>query len=349
MSDKLLNLYNSMSLRERRLLGGVIALGLVMIGVMLVQNARLRLVSLDAQISVLQNQIVNSKDLMLRRETVEEDYEGISAQHSSAWTQEEIQDRLRAEIHRLAQISPPDLAEDGRPVALTNNSGELVSITTIPEGNLEEAEDGYREFALRFRIPETNMEAVTDFLERLQMSPQSLRIDALDLARNPTMEDLTANILLTRTVVDGPPEGSAINPGAGDTTGELVAANWVGEGCNLSNVEESLVVESGSSSGFAYKLKNLPAGETYEMFLDARTDGEVILAMAEDNADTLLEGSQLMEQDPKGAFRYRVQFTVPGTSGRVGMWVPCFLLNSEDAKVEVNTLLLRKVSVQDDE
>ena len=345
VNKKITELFQSLSPNEQRLLIGVVILGVLFSGMLMVRKGQTHLANLDAQINNLQDRIVTSKTLMLRREAVETEYDKIAAQHSSAWTQEEIQDRLRAEIYRLAQMSPPKLAKDGRPVSLTNDSGELVSFPSLQQGILDEAEEGYREFALRMRIPNTKIDALTAFIERLQMSPQSLRIDGLELARTPTNDVIRANLLLTRTVVDGPPEGSVLSTTTAEgDLGELDAALWTAEGCSVSNEGEQLVAKhSGGDDAQVFLKKTLPTGATYELYLDAATQGDVQLGMLDIDDGTLLEGAQKLFAAADTLYRYRVQFTVPGNGGRRAMQVPVFSLESPGASLRLDTLMLRQV------
>ena len=203
------SLWNRLSARERMLAFatcGVVAAFLVFT---VVRAGLSGIRELDAEIDRLQETIINCANQMARREAVEEQYAKVAAQHSSAWTEPEIHDRLRQEIYRLARREPPPLDERGISVDNAGSTDNLVEIPALGKGEMAEGGAGYRQYRIPLRIPAVGIKPIIDFLERLQQSPQSLRVDKLELSRMPESDQVAANIVITRTIADGTASGAA--------------------------------------------------------------------------------------------------------------------------------------------
>ncbi len=341
--------FQRMSPREQRL---AMATGLVLVVgavFLIVRGAIGRIDQLDAQIAQMQDNIINANRLLTRKSLIESQYAQVASQHSSAWTEAEIYDRLRGEIYRLAQKNPPPLQPDGTAAEITNEGGELVKIPTLRQGTLDEGGEGYREYSIPLRIPGTTFEDLIDYIERLQGSPQSLRIDSLDLQRDPLTRNVSANLQLTRTVVDGEAavdasEGIAIAEIPDDTEGmEINLSDWSGEGCVLNGGGTALRAESTEAGGRFYMERALPAGETFEMILDANASGPGRLAIGDADADREFEGAAELLTAADGPQRYRLRFTVPGDSGRTTVRFPCITLGEKGAKLQIEKLVVRSV------
>lgn len=196
--------FRKLSAREQRLALAVAALVSIFIVLMTVRGARDHLRGLDASIDSKQQDILNYTYLLAINQSVESQFRKVAMQHSSAWSEAEIQDRLRQEIYRLAQNEPPPLDENGIPVRTIGEGGNLV-VPSLQPGNLLPGGEGYREFALNLQVMAVPFTSMMLFIERLQGSPQSLRIDALDLMRSPMENYVSADIDITRIIAEGVP------------------------------------------------------------------------------------------------------------------------------------------------
>lgn len=213
------NFWRNLNPRERRLAIGVVCLLAIGVATTVAKRASDRLRDLDGTIQQSQSILIEYTQLVARSQSVDEAYRRIASQHSSAWSEAEIHDRIRQEVYRQAMRTPPP---EGVPFS-PSDSEELVSIPTLQQGTLRTDPRGFREYQLNLAIPPAPVENLFAFLERLQGSAQSLRIDRLELFRDPMLEDVTAIIDITRTVVDDLPADG----GSGENAG---AARWPGNG-----------------------------------------------------------------------------------------------------------------------
>lgn len=343
--------FEALSPREKRLASAVGALVALFVVFSIVRTALGTLASMDAQINRLQQTILNVENQIRHRESIEAQYARVASQHSSAWSEAEILDRLRAEIYRLAQKEPPALNADGVPEEVTSKSGELVTIPTIQQGNLSEGEQGYREYMLSFSVPPAPLENMLNFVDRLQNSPQSLRVDAIELVRDPLGDEVSANLTITRTIVAGVAEGGKVNgekeaaPAGEAPKGQrLVAADWKCDDCTVTPVPaegeaSELVITATAPGAVAYLERAMPPAQ-YEMVIDAAASGPATLGIADDGQP--LEGAQEMAGSGRPA-RYTVQF-MPRSSERVPLRVPVFTLAEKDATVRLSRLAVRTVT-----
>lgn len=349
--------FHQLSLREQRLAIAVACLLALYISFRLVRAATGYIDQLDTKIDRLQADIVNFSYLITRKESVEEQYERVAAQHSSEWTQAEIHDRLRQEIYRLAERQPSALDVNGIPIGTGTASGKLVEIPAIGQGTLVETEGGFREYRLSFRIPSAELKDVVDFLDRLQMSPQALRIDGLDILRDATQSKVGTTVEISRIIAagtkegeDGAATGTAAKP---LTVQELNATNWECEDCAaemerdaLTNQVAALYARSTQGNGNLFMPRALPAGAVYELQIDARAEGEVWLGMRSDKKSG--EDAAALEEIPvvgEGqANRYTVRFTVPGNAGsRTQVRVPHFNLAAPGAALWIDRFAMDRI------
>lgn len=341
--------FQRLSAREQRLAiaTGVLVVLMLLFGI--VRGAVAHVDQLDRQIAALQDSILNAHQLLTRKSIVEAQYEEVASQHSSAWSAAEIHDRLRGEIYRLAQRVPPPLKEDGTPEALTGTGGELVKIPNLSVGTLDEGGEGYREYSIPLRIPGGEFEELIDYIERLQASPQSLRIDSLDLQRDALNQKVAANLQLTRTVVDG--DSSILNDETEDAPEplqeldgmEMNLADWSSEGCALALDGNALSIESNADNANFYMLRALPAGATFEVLLDLATNSPGQLAVGDADAASVFDGATELIAEEEGAQRYRFRFTVPGESGRTRVQMPLITLAQKGAKARIEKIVVRSV------
>jgi len=155
------SLWEHLSERERWLAiatAGVIGLALaLLVGMRVIAYLR----DLDRTVARLEQDIENYAEQDARGVSVGRAYAGVAAQHSSAWTEAEIHNRLRQEIYRLALEDP-----DGPP----DSPNKLVEIPTLRQGALRDTGHGYREYQLSIKIPQTDIYSLVLFLIRLQAS-----------------------------------------------------------------------------------------------------------------------------------------------------------------------------------
>lgn len=335
-------LWERMSTRERVLAGAVGLCVVVFVVTFAARTALTNISELDARIDGLQQRIIEYKFQIAQRQIVEAEYEKVAAQHSSEWTEAEISDRMSAEIRRLSLKFPPPLNAEGKPVVTQNEHGYLVDVPGLNEGVLTMGE-GYREYTTKVNLPPDNLGDVLTYLERLQNSPQSLRIDELELNRAPMGTPVTARITITRTVVDrdSAMDDVEVHPEPVTETGA-----WVAEGCTLSGKEDGPAVTATADRDGAliYHEVDLPAGAVYECQLVAATKGAAWLAMTDDEGDSMLEGafSFLDDGEPQ---RYKVQFVAPGRKGtRTRMRLPMITMVNAGEQVALRGFRLLKVA-----
>lgn len=343
---KLNNYWQSRNRRERVLAAAVGVLLLFALGYSLVQGARLRLRQLDAQIRILQDDIVTFNYQVARRQTVERQYSRVAAQHSSAWTAPEVQERLRQEIYRLAKKTPPPLNEEGIPEVTSSDEGNLVEIPGLRGGNLSESEEGdYRQYSISFEVPPVEGASLIAFLERLQNSPQSLRFDALELLRPPDSTQISAKIQLARIIVAGV-QGQEAEPSAVEEAQlSLDPAEWTCEGCQLQpgNPGDPIVATSTAPEAQLYTRRALPARASYQLSLEVSASSGGTLGIATGDG-TPFSGVAALNQEEGARFRYVVQFTTPGDSGQAQLRLPVLSFSGPGASIQVHAITLGKLT-----
>jgi len=350
--------WKSLAPRERRLAmltAGAVALFLVVTVWNTVTN---RLRELDVRAGALADTLLNYRQQIARRAAVESAYAKIAAQHSSQWSEAEIHDRLRQEIYRLARKIPQDLDETGKPLNVPNEMGNLVEIPSLGKGEMTEGGRGYRQYLLNLRIPQTNIVDLVSFLERLQSSPQSLRIDRLEISRNPDSSVISAIIDITRTVADGytpPPELADFLQSSGQNTAAgtgaspkgripLAPGDWSVQQC-AATLEEAgdgrpyLKFRATGDNAVAELPRRLPAGKPVQMIVEAAASGSVTLGVGDVGGAAYPNPEPLR---PDGPYRYTVQFMPSGNGERVAC--PRFTLENAGAAVSLYALLIRDVS-----
>jgi hypothetical protein len=331
--------WSRLNRREQVLAGMVGAMVLLMACWSIVAGAAARLDLLAREVDQLQSQILNSKRQILMRKSVEERYASVAAQHSSAWDQYEVYERLRQEIFRLAQKVPPPLNADGVPERATSDTGELVRIPELRQGTMTDTEDGYREYKISFRIPEAELSDVFAFLERLQASPQSLRIDGLVFSRGWDNTITSTTIDLTRIIVDG---GNIVAPDSDVpeeqdlTPVDIAPERWVHEGGLLKASGGGVTLEATPADERAtlYMEAALPAQRTAEVVLHLAATGRGMIGVA-DGEDMLFPGAERLPDDGK-PHEIRFLVTVPGKAGEVvTVRLPYLTISGEGSRVEV--------------
>ncbi len=338
-----------LSPRERKLALAVVLLMAGGLIVILTHRALARIQELDQAIAQRQDTLIAYTRLLARSQSVDEAYARVAAQHSSAWTEAEIHDRLRQEIYRLAMKNPPPIGTPFSP----SKSDILVSIPVLRQGTLKTGEEGYREYQLNIKLPGTTVDNIFTFLERLQGSDQSLRIDGLRLTRSPTQELVSAVIDVTRTVVDDPSETSREDIGSyiPKTWPELgtLLDDWQWEGCELSQVPQyvtrgtdSLKVHASVPGATLFLREELDTGMTHELSLDIIAFGPARIDVMNEANGALYKGAAEVISD--GQLRqYQLRFAVPAMrEPRTRLRLPLITLIEEGSEVYIDNVMVKK-------
>jgi len=334
---------------ERKLSVAVAVLFLLVVAGFATLQAVNRIQDLDFAILRAQRQLIKYAESLARSQSVDEAYVHIAAQHSSSWTEAEIHDRLRQEIYRLAMKKPPPV---GAPFSPTNTN-VLVSIPTLRQGNLRTTDEGYREYQLSFRIPGTSADNIFTFLERLQGSEQSLRIDGFQLVRSPNRESISGVVDVTRTVVDNasgvPSEQFAqfadrLAPALGEAVAE-----WKTEACEVATAmkyvtrgADCVQARAAQPGAVLYLREEFEPATTYDLYLDITALGPARIEVMDDDNETRYDGS--LEVIPDGRARqYHVRFTVPGSgAAQATLRAPLVTLLDKGAVVYVDNVMLKQ-------
>ncbi len=326
--------WSNLSAREQWLAIATVALFVGSVLYFVVSPAIERLDRADSQIQRLETELVQYTALLNRRERVDREFAKIAEDHSVEWTAEEIHDGLRREIDRVSLQNPPSpdvVREGGAP----GSGGRVVTIDEIPQGQLSDAGEGYREYQIGFRTSPATLPNIIVFLRRLQESPQALRVNMLDLTRtSPDRNEIVATFEITRTVVDGIPEDverEAQLLFAGNLLENGDFEEWDGEAerfpgwVNEDSVvraserfvtigERSLQLEPASAPGRVYQEVELTGGETYELEFDLAATGPARVRVLDAETGEPLEGDVASSADER-IKRYAARFTAPGDNG----------------------------------
>ena len=344
------NTWKRMSKRERYLAAGVAGLFVAIALRSLVLGALGGIDDLDRNIDRLQEDIRNYRHQIARKQVVERQYDKVAAQHSSEWTEAEIYERLRQEVYRLAQNAPPPLNEDGVPVKTVTDSGKLVEIPSLDKGILSESGEGFREYNIELKLPPNDLDSVVSFIKRLQDSPQSLRIDALDLTRRELYSPVSADITITRIIVDNRGE-EARDEAEGLTAASreqvpLQVNNWESRAGELSLTGEfstsggKTLKFTAAEEGAAFWMpRNLPGNTAYELAMDITAFGSGRLAIVNESGNEVVKGAPALKGEGD-AHRYHVRFTLPEESGRQRVGIPAVILNNPGDRVYIDNVVL---------
>ena len=360
------NAWGRLSTRERRLAGVVAVLLCVAAFWIVLRAASIRLGRLDDEIAGLEDRLAVLKRLQAHGKDLEDAFAVVAEQHSSAWTEEAIHERLRDEIYRLAMKTPPgpgaELAEAARlPAAY------LVDIPRLPAGTLD-AGEGYREYRIEFDVAPARIGNIVTFLTRLKMSPQALRIERVELGREPESDAVKARIEVTRTIVDAVPGGEEapqLVPAGAETAtddGNLArngrfeewddtsarCLEWEAEGCHVTRSAfgaadgtAGLEACAGRGGGAVFQWQELTAGKEYDVQLEVAAQGTARFEIASQSG-VPFAGSQTIVGDGQ-TYRYHARFVVPGTPGApVALRVPVVALDGEGTVVRLNNAVLTR-------
>ena len=343
--------WGKLSERERRLALATVAVIVVAFALMMVFRAVTRIRELDHAIGRLEDAFMNYKRQEARGVSVDKAFAQVAAQHSSAWTEAEIHNRLREEIYRLQLEDPDAPPESGK---------KLVEIPTLRQGTLKDGGAGYREYQLSIKIPSSDVYSVIIFLMRLQQSQQTLRIDGLDIARAPESQLVSATINVTRTVVSGAPAAEGETPVAQKQEPPLVdwdgsrMDDWRADGCEVAAAAEigemaasggsCLKAQAQKAEASVFMVREVDGGATYELTTQVAATGKAQLRIVNDSDGKPLEGEQELTGDGQ-VYRYRMAFTAPGEAGsKLKLRVPAVTIPDAGTVVYVDNVTLRKVT-----
>lgn len=350
---------------ERRLAALAAAVALIAAVVLVVLRALDRIDTLDATIDGLEQNLLALTEQAAMAEPIEYAYRSMADQHSSQWTQEEIHDRLRIEITRL---SLRDVPPEGQPLPATaGGSGSLVDIRSMPMGALASG-PGYRSYQINFKTEPAPIQNVATFLQRLQQSPQALRVDSLEIVRQALSDTVTASFRVTRTVIG---DAATLEPQGGQPTAEIESGNiarnpsfevwdgtastppeWVIEDLRAAKQTDDategavcLRVESTAQAGAVYQEQQLKAGSSYELSFDARAWGAARAMIGGSPDGAAFDAGQPLIAD--GApYRYRLRFQVPGAGGeRVPIRAPSIVIEGAGGAVLIDNVVLTERKV----
>ncbi len=360
----MLRSFHKLTPSERRLAGLAVACLIAAIALAGYRVASDRLALMDATIGSMQQELLAYEGLIAQAEPVNQAFNAMASQHSSEWTQEEIHDRLRREITRLSlrQIPPP-----GSPIPAATNAGDqLVSIPQMPMGSLVDHEAGYRSYQINFKTDPASIQNIALFVERLQRSDQALRIDSLDIVRQPLANVATANMRVTRTVIDNvaraesagadgassqaPAAAAAVlkNPGFEEWDATTNAfPSWTAVQCQVTQhgaqATEGVVcarIQGTDAGGSFYQPVEVTAGATYDLQFDAFAWGDARVEIVDDASGQPFNGAPPLKADGSPN-RYHLRFTVPGEPGQaVTLRVPDIVLKGADAIVLLDNVSL---------
>ena len=270
-----------------------------------------RLDQLDNRIVQLEQELHNLTQQEAMSLSAVEKFSEMASEHSSTWTAEEIRDRLLREIYRLALHKPHDPDVDVTEVVYSPKD-YMVKIPELRRGELSNEGQGYREYQIELRLPPADLENVLTFMERLQTSRQSLRIDAVTLSRGASGTKVDADFIITRIIVDT--QGDAVepadegdppplladnminNPGFETWTDDGAAPGWMADGATLAPADTyrtegsrclKAALASVGTAAALYQRHELESGRTYRLALDVIAETPVTVAIDEGAGDAL--------------------------------------------------------------
>lgn len=211
--------FSKMSERERRLGLITLAMVLVVVGITVVRHGISQIRALDEQIAARIDALANDRMQAQMAGRVEALYRQRAGRHAEVARSADIRTDMQNEILRLSLYRMPSV-DDPNP-SLQGSS--LVSIPKIPEGDLDELGEGYREYSIgRLGINNVRIDRLAQFLQRIEDSPKLLRVDKLAIKRpNPETGSINATLRVTRTLLDALPP---LETGAAETDDEPEAA-----------------------------------------------------------------------------------------------------------------------------
>ncbi|MDP7638893.1 MAG: hypothetical protein QGG73_04145 [Candidatus Hydrogenedentes bacterium] len=350
----------NLSERERSLALTTLGLTSLILAVLIGTRAVARIADLDDRIADLERSLYNLAEQDARGASIQQAFHEVAAEHSSKWTEQEIHRRLDLEILRLALKDPyPPGTEP--PEGSMARQNRMVEIPTLREGTLNTEGDGYREYTLPIKVSPAEPEQLFRFIERLQSSRQFLRINSLELTRPFNRTAISANLEVTRTVVDSIPDdteyvhaarvGNLVkNPSFEEEGGESGLLHWLVPGCTVERSLEHATEGKWSAKaitelgeGQLYQRVMLDGGTTYQIEADitALSTGE--LGVLDPDRGSAFAGAKRLPGDGK-TYHYEVQFVAPGSPGSSAeVFAPHLTIANDGGGVFVDNIALMKV------
>lgn len=290
---------------------------------------------LDQRVADLELQLELAQIRMVQRNAVEQAFADIAAEHSSAWSEQEIRDRLKEEIYTLskATMSPVGMS--------TAAGGTLVDIPMLAGGVLNEGGEGYRIFETTFQVRPTGIGNLVRFLQRVQESPQVLRVESLELQRNPANAEVEAVITVSRTVIDFTTD-DAVYAALMERSPVAVAAErnlsrngsfeaydaeaarfpeWDHVSCTVTPgsdlaTDGAVCLDAKARAEWAsvFQYQTLNSASTYDLLLDVTASGPGRLEVFDEDGGAYLATGPELRPDGKPR-RYHLRFNVPGATG----------------------------------
>lgn len=343
MLQTIANLWARRNSREQLLAVTVACLAGGFLILIAARSAWMTLDGLNREIDRLSNDLVNYNYQLARRKSVDARFDAVASQHSSAWSESEIRDRLRQEIYRLANRIPPGLDENGIPLSTNGEGGTLVAIPQLGQGRLEEGGAGYREYQISVHIPVAPIADMLAYLERLQGSPQSLRLDRIDLRRDPSRSEVSADLDITRIVVDT----TDVSPDAMASSiqeSDLDITDWRLEGCEAwVDGNGTLVLHANSPMARAWPELDLGAHTTCDLRLALETTGLTHITVATDG-NALPGGDPVYVKPDDGTTDIIIRFTPPEEpTARAALQAPLITLETAETSLTLHRLTLDQV------
>ncbi|GMW02731.1 MAG: hypothetical protein AMXMBFR84_38670 [Candidatus Hydrogenedentota bacterium] len=341
--------WNKLSDREQRL--AMVTAGVLVsaAGALIVLRCLSVIGELDETILQKQQDLLFYSEQALLSEVVDRQYNAMAEQHSSVWTEEEIHDRLRREIARLAMRDLSPTASETQPAP----GSQLVEIRQMPRGIMDTSGLGYRAYQVSFRTEPTDLRNLVEFLQRLMQSSQAFRIDNLVLTRQPLEKLVTAQITVTRTIIDSKSDATtapevnevenlAVN--GGFESWDDVAAqfpSWNAPACEATR-DKSTYSEGSQAAHFKalsagaaiYQIVEAPPDVSLTIDVDAAVTGTARLELQDAFTLKAFEGGMPMKNDGK-LYRYRLRFNVPAGNG-VSLAVPVIVIEQAGTAVTLD-------------
>jgi len=332
------NFWKRFSSREQRLILGVIVIG-VLFSINLIYRYTTGYINeLENTIDRLQQDLINYTHQLTLKQSVETEYAQVARQHSSKWTEAEIHDRLRQELYRLAQKYPPELNEEGIPIKTLTNTGALVEIPSLQQGILRTTDKNYREYTLNVKLPLTDFTSMIMFLQRLQSSPQSLRIDNIDLRRHPLEEKVSADMDITRIITAGMPLESPQSSTVMDISLDPVDWNCTGGTISVQKDPQKsssfIVAETNTDTMNLSFVRSFRPGEKWILEIDLATKAEAYLILSSPD-DVIFEGKESLKNDGN-IYRYKISINLPNSKKeRLRVRVPHIIVRGNGSKIYI--------------
>lgn len=350
--------WKSLTERERKLVLVTSGLSLVLMSAWIVVQAVTTFSNLNSDLVRLEQELENLTRQQALGAGVQSAFKQVEAEHSSDWTEEQISDRLRREIYRLALRKPYSPNQSVATVSTSADSAYMIKIPVLRAGTLTDFEDGYREYQVPIRIPRTTLRDLLLFIERLQKSPQMLRVDSLQVSRPPKGKIIKVTMDVTRTVVNTTGEATAPrrrpslvnladNPGLEEWDDELNQfVGWQTPECTVArsavNATEgkwSMAAHSATDSGNIFQIHTLQSGRPYTLVVDIAATNPATLSVV------LGDRSQVGEPvvlEPNGQpHKIEIRFVPPGDPGTTQkMLLPFIAFGADGGDVSVDNVRL---------